>query len=822
MTTTMEQETKAKDPVCGMSVLPSKAAGSAEHGGTTYHFCGRGCLAKFEADPAKYLAPQPAPAPPAAAERDREYICPMDPEVSQIGPGACPKCGMALEPAEVSVPTRTEYTCPMHPEIVQDKPGACPKCGMALEPREVVAEEANPELDDMTRRFWIAAACTAPLLLLMVLQPFVTLLLGMPMRFTPSDGSPSYAIPGRLWLLPWLEWALATPVVLWCGWPFFVRAWQSVKNGSGNMFTLIGLGTGVAYGYSALATVAPQLFPATAGAFGHPDLYFEPAAVIVTLVLLGQVLELRARSRTGAALRALLQLAPRTALKLTDCGHEREIELAKVTVDDRLRVRPGEKIPVDGIVLEGHSSVDESMVSGESLPVEKAAGAKVIGGTLNGTGGFVMRAERVGAQTLLAQIVQLVSQAQRTRAPIQRVVDRVAAYFVPAVLLAAVLTFAVWMLVGPQPRLSHALVSAVSVFIVACPCALGLATPMAIMVGTGRGAGAGVLVRSAEALEQLSRVDMLLIDKTGTLTEGKPRISAVLPQPGFAENDLLRLAASLERGSEHPLAGAIVRAAEERLLALAEGGHFTSEPGMGIAGEVDGRQVLVGTAAFLSNNGCDPTTLEEVGDSYRAQGETVTLVAIDGRPAGILCIADTVRPEAAETVRDQKRTGVEVVMLTGDNERTATAVAQPLGIRHVAGVLPAGKADTVRGYQQRGRTVAMAGDGVNDAPALAAANVGIAMGTGSDVALQSAGLTLLRGDLRAVLRARRLSAATVRNIRQNLVFAFLYNALGVPVAAGVLYPHFGLLLSPMLAAAAMSLSSVSVIGNALRLRSVRL
>ena len=822
MTPAVEEEHKVKDPVCGMSVLPSKAAGSAEHNGTTYHFCGKGCLAKFQADPAKYLAPQPAPAPPTAAERNREYICPMDPEVSQMGPGACPKCGMALEPAEVALPTRTEYTCPMHPEVVQEKPGACPKCGMALEPREVVAEERNPELDDMTRRLWIAAAFTAPLLLLMFLGSFLVGYLGMPRRLTPHaiTAHPGWS-PEELYGL--LQWALATPVVLWCGWPFFVRAWQSIKNRSGNMFTLIGLGTGVAYAYSILAAFTPQLVPATAkDLHGIVNLYFEPAAVIVTLVLLGQVLELRARSRTSAALRALLQLAPRTALKLTDCGHEREIALAKVTVGDRLRVRPGEAVPVDGILLEGISSVDESMVSGESLPVEKSAGATVIGGTLNGTGSFVMRAERVGDKTLLAQIVQMVSAAQRTRAPIQRVADRVAAWFVPAVLLAAVLAFTGWMLVGPEPRLSHALVSAVSVLIIACPCALGLATPMAIMVGTGRGAGAGILVRSAEALEQLSKVDTLLIDKTGTLTEGKPRVTAVLPQPGFTEDDLLRLAASLERGSEHPLAGAIVCAAQDRSLSLTEAQHFTSEPGMGIAGVVEGRAVLVGTAAFLRSRQCEPSSLEAISEAHRAQGETATLVAIDAKPTGVLCIADTVRAEAAETIRTLKQAGVEVVMVTGDNERTAKAVAGPLGIDYVAGVLPAGKADVVRRYQSQSRAVAMAGDGVNDAPALAAANVGIAMGTGSDVALQSAGLTLLGGDLRAVLRARRLSAATVRNIRQNLVFAFLYNAVGVPVAAGVLYPHFGILLSPMLAAAAMSLSSVSVIGNALRLRSVKL
>lgn len=818
MSTAMAEEAKVKDPVCGMSVLPSKAAGSTGYKGNTYHFCGKGCLAKFEANPEKYLQPQPAPPAPTVEEKQREYICPMDPEVHQMGPGACPKCGMALEPAEVSLTTRTEYTCPMHPEVVQDKPGACPKCGMALEPRDVVAEEQNPELDDMMHRFWIAAAFTAPLLLLMFMGSFLVGYLGMPRRLPSQQTGMS---PEKIYGL--IQWALATPVVLWCGWPFFVRAWQSVANRSGNMFTLIGLGTGVAYGYSAIATAAPRLLPATAlGMDGHPALYFEPAAVIVTLMLLGQVLELRARSRTGAALRSLLQLAPRTALKLTDCGHEHDITLAKVKPGDRLRVRPGEKVPVDGIVLDGHSSVDESMVSGEPLPVEKSAGENVIGGTLNGNGSFVMRAEHVGSETLLAQIVQMVSQAQRTRAPIQRVADRVASYFVPAVLLAAVLTFTAWMLFGPQPRLSHALVSAISVLIVACPCALGLATPMAIMVGTGRGAGAGILVRSAEALERFSKADVLLIDKTGTLTEGKPRVSAVLPQQGFAADDILRLAGSLERGSEHPLANAIVRSAQEHNLTLSDAQHFAAEPGMGISGVVEDRKVLVGTAALLSSKQCDPIRLETVGESHRAQGETVTLVAIDGQAAGVLCIADTVRPEAAETIRELKQAGVKVVMVTGDNERTAKAVAASLSLAYKAGVLPAGKADVVQQYKQQGHTVAMAGDGVNDAPALAAADVGLAMGTGSDVALQSAGMTLLRGDLRAVLRARRLSAATVHNIRQNLAFAFLYNVLGVPLAAGVLYPHFGLLLSPMIAAAAMSLSSVSVIGNALRLRSIKL
>ncbi|MGI4853151.1 MAG: heavy metal translocating P-type ATPase [Janthinobacterium lividum] len=806
MTTETVEAVKQKDPVCGMMVLPAKAAGSAEFAGHRYYFCGKGCLAKFEADPQKYLAPASVAAPTAQAQA-AEYICPMDPEVSQRGPGSCPKCGMALEPAVATAATRMEYTCPMHPEVVSEKPGNCPKCGMALEPRDVAVEEKNPELDDMTRRLWIAAALTLPLLTIM----FVEMLPSMPLQ-----GLPAAAVA-------WLEFALATPVVLWCGWPFFVRAWQSVRNRSGNMFTLIGIGTGVAYTYSVIATVAPRLFPATAqNAHGMPALYYEPAAVIIALVLLGQVLELRARSQTGSALRALLQLAPRTALKLTDCGHERDTPLAQIKVGDRLRVRPGEKVPVDGVVLEGHSSVDESMVSGEPIPVEKTADAKVIGGTLNGTGGFIMRAEQVGADTLLAQIVRMVSSAQRTRAPIQRVADRVASFFVPAVLLAAALTFIVWFVFGPQPRLAHALVSAVAVLIVACPCALGLATPMAIMVGTGRGAGAGILVRSAEALEQFSKVNTLLIDKTGTLTEGKPRVSAVLPQPGFAQDELLQFAASLERSSEHPLAASLVRAGQERGLSLLEVDGFQSQPGMGVSGRVGGREVAVGNTALLQSFHCDSAALDHAAAQHRQQGETVTFIAVDGKAAGVLCIADTIKDSAAETIRELNAAGVEVAMLTGDNPVTAKAVAGRLGIGFVAGVLPAGKAAAVQQYKARGRVVAMAGDGVNDAPALAAADVGVAMGTGADVAMQSAGITLLHGDLRAILRARRLSQATVRNIRQNLWFAFGYNALGVPLAAGVLYPHFGILLSPMLAAAAMSLSSVSVIGNALRLRTVKL
>ena len=797
------EETKHKDPVCGMMVLPSKAVGSSEYEMKQYYFCGKGCLAKFEADPKKYFSPAPV-ATPTEGERAVEYICPMDPEVSQMGPGSCPRCGMALEPATVTLPTRTEYTCPMHPEIVRDQPGACPKCGMALEPREVTGDESNPELDDMTRRLWIAVALALPLLAVMISE----MLPAMPLQ---------HLFPART--LGLLECLFATPVVLWCGWPFFVRAWQSVRNVSGNMFTLIGLGTGVAYAYSVLATFDPQLFPETArDAHGVLALYYEPAAVIVTLVLLGQVLELRARSRTGSALRALLQLAPRTALRLSDDGHEEQVPLDRVRAGDRLRVRPGEKVPVDGVVLEGYSSVDESMVSGEPMPVEKAAEAKVVAGTINGTGSFIMRAEHVGAETLLAQIVQMVSSAQRTRAPIQRVSDRAASYFVPAVLLAAALTFVVWFLVGPQPRFGHAMVSAVAVLIIACPCALGLATPMAIMVGTGRGAGMGILFRDAVSLERFGKVNALLIDKTGTLTEGKPSVSAVLAQPGFSNDEVLQLAASLERASEHPLAAAMVRAANEHGLPMLEVQGFSSQAGTGVAGDVSSRRVVVGNAAALSEAGADVTSLDSLAEEHRSKGETVTFISVNGTAAGLICIADAIKPSAAEAVRELRAAGVEVVMLTGDNAVTARSVADGLGIAYVAGVLPSGKADVVQQYKSRGRIVAMAGDGVNDAPALAAADVGVAMGTGTDVAMESAGITLLRGDLRAVLRARQLSQATVRNIRQNLFFAFAYNAVGVPLAAGILYPWFGVLLSPMIAAAAMSLSSVSVIGNALRLR----
>jgi Cu+-exporting ATPase len=796
------------DPVCGMTFLPEDAAGIVKHKGQDYYFCSQGCATKFAANPEKYLSragSAPAPKVVVAAE----YVCPMDPEVHQLGPGACPKCGMALEPAVITPPaTRTDFTCPMHPQISRPGPGNCPICGMTLEPRESVAEEANPELVDMTRRFWISVALAVPLLALMVSE----MLPSMPLQ---------HLLSARTWA--WTEFALATPVVLWCGWPFFVRGWKSLINRSLNMFTLIALGTGAAYFYSVAATVVPQLFPPSFRlAGGEMALYFEPAVVIIALVLLGQVLEMRARGQTGSAIRALLGLAPKTAKRLDDQGGESDVALDRVQVGDRLRVRPGEKIPVDGTVLEGNSSVDESMVSGEPIPIEKDAGAKVIGGTVNGTGGFVMRAERVGADTLLAQIVKMVSQAQRSRAPIQRLADRVASFFVPAVIFAAVLTFLVWYLVGPRPHFAHALVNAVAVLIVACPCALGLATPMAIMVGTGRGAGAGILVRNAEALETFGKADMLIVDKTGTLTQGKPALDSVIAQPGIAESELLQMVASLERSSEHPLAAAIVKGAEAKKLTLSEVDKFSSTTGKGVQGTVSGKQVAVGNAELFRELNISPAPLLNEAEELRRQGHTVMLIAVDGRAAGIVSVSDPIKESTSAAIQELKAAGMKLIMITGDNATTARAVADKLGIEFEADVLPENKAKVVKEYQQKGMIVAMAGDGVNDAPALAQANVGIAMGTGTDVAMEAGGITLLTGDLRGILRARHLSQSTMRNIRQNLFFAFIYNAVGIPLAAGVLFPVFGLLLNPMIAAAAMSFSSVSVIANSLRLRTAKL
>ena len=806
------KQAEEHDRVCGMKVDPSEAAASIEHHGATVYFCSESCAAKFRAAPEKYMRAKPDAAPPhpaAKTEPQERYTCPMHPDVKQTGPGSCPKCGMALEPVTAPAPAnRSEYTCPMHPQIVRDGPGYCPICGMALESREVTAEDSNPELADMTRRLWISLALAVPMLALMV-SAFLS---SMPMQ---------HLFTARAWGC--IEFALATPVVLWCGLPFFVRGWQSVVHRSLNMFTLISLGTGSAYLYSVFATVFPQIFPASfRGVGGQIDVYFEPAAVIVALVLLGQVLELRARSQTSGAIRALLGLAPKTAKRLDDQGGEADVPLDQVQVGDRLRVRPGEKIPVDGIVLEGHSSIDESMISGEPIPVEKDKDAKVTAGTVNGTGGFIMRAERVGADTLLAQIVKMVSEAQRSRAPIQRLADRVSSYFVPAVIGSAIITFIVWYFVGPQPRFAHALVNAVAVLIVACPCALGLATPMAIMVGTGSGARAGILIRNAEALETFGKVDTLIIDKTGTLTEGKPTLSVVIPQPGINEDDLLQLVASLERSSEHPLAAAIVKGAEAKKLSLSDVDEFNSTTGKGVKGTVTGKQVAVGNAELFRDLSVDPGPLLDRAEALRKEGQTVMLVAVDGKAAGIAGVADPIKESTPDAIRELKAAGLKIIMVTGDNATTAKAVADKLGIEFEADVLPQKKADVVKERQQKGSVVAMAGDGVNDAPALAQANIGIAMGTGTDVAMEAGGITLLKGDLRGILRARHLSKSTMRNIRENLFFAFVYNAVGVPLAAGVLFPGFGLLLNPMIAAAAMSFSSVSVIANALRLRTTKL
>jgi Cu+-exporting ATPase len=806
-----------RDPVCGMNVNPATAKHVYGHGGKHYYFCCAGCLEKFKADPARYLSGR-APAPSslvtlgilAAAPRGA-YVCPMCPEVRESKPGACPSCGMALEPEVPVASIRTEYTCPMHPEIVRPGPGACPICGMALEPRTVTAAaEENPELRDMTRRFWVSLALTAPLMAIAMGS-----MLGYKLRVDLD-------INGILINVPRIEFALATPVVLWCGLPFFQRFWTSLVNRSPNMFTLIGMGTGVAYGYSVVATLAPQIFPESLRSMGgYPEVYFEAAAAITTLVLLGQVMELRARSRTSAAIRALLDLSPRTAHLLNSDGSEKDVPLEQVKPGDRLRVRPGEKVPVDGVLLEGHSAVDESMITGESIPVEKSADSNVIGATINGTGSFVMRAQRVGSETLLARIVQLVGQAQRSRAPIQRLADRVAGWFVPAVVAVAAITFIAWFLIGPQPRLAHALVNAVAVLIIACPCALGLATPMAIMVGVGRGARAGILIKNAEALETLEKVDTVVVDKTGTLTEGKPKLENFRAQSVSEGDEILRLAASLERGSEHPLGAAIVQGAMEHHLNLSEPTEFASVSGKGIRGVVDGRNVVVGNIGFMREIGAIAPAAGIVLGTV--SGATIIFVAVDGKYAGNVWVADPIKRSTMSAIRQLHTLGIRVVMLTGDNRAVAESIAEALEITEFeAEVLPEGKLDIIRKLQGQGRVVAMAGDGINDAPALAQADVGIAMGTGTDVAMESGGITLVKGDLTGILRARKLSQATMRNIRQNLFFAFIYNAIGVPIAAGVLYPFFGLLLSPIFAAAAMSFSSVSVITNALRLRKVKL
>jgi P-type Cu+ transporter len=761
----------AKDPVCGMSVDPATAKHKAEHAGATYYFCSAGCRGKFVAEPAKYLAPAtPVPTNPA--------------------------------------PSGAIYTCPMHPEIRQDHPGACPICGMALEP-EVATAATGPsaELVGMTRRFWIALALSIPVFVL------------------EMGGH----LAGSHWLLPeavsnWIQLALATPVALWAGWPFFERGWASLKSRNLNMFTLIAMGVGVAWTYSVVATVAPGLFPsAFRGAHGAVAVYFEAAAVITTLVLLGQLLELRARDQTGGAIRALLDLAPKTARLVRADGVDEEVALDAVNIGDRLRVRPGEKVPVDGQIVEGRSAIDESMLTGESMAVGKSAGDTVIGGTMNQSGAFVMRAERIGRDTVLAQIVQMVAQAQRSRAPIQRLADQVSGWFVPLVIAIAALAFVAWAVWGPEPRLAYGLVAAVSVLIIACPCALGLATPMSIMVGVGRGAQAGVLIRHAEALERLEKVDTLVVDKTGTLTVGKPTVVALKPAPGISEETLLKLAASLERLSEHPLAAAVVRAAADRGLTLGNVEGFESVSGKGVTGTIEGRKVALGNRALMQAIGVNVDALEAAASDLRISGATAIFAAIDGQAAGVMAVADPVKATAPDAIRALKEAGVRIVMLTGDNRATAEAVARKLGIVEIeAEVLPQDKGRTVERLRKEGRVVAMAGDGVNDAPALAAADVGIAMGTGTDVAMESAGVTLLGGDLGGIVAARRLSQATMRNIRQNLLFAFIYNAAGVPIAAGVLYPAFGLTLSPVVAAAAMAMSSVSVVANALRLRKFQL
>ena len=816
-----EVATKAVDPVCGMTVDPSEAAGSYEYKGQTYYFCRTNCLSRFQEDPERFLKKrEPIVSQPVAIQRApkapmapvaKTHTCPMHPEVSQDKAGSCPKCGMALEPAIVAGPReKVEYTCPMHPQIIRDGPGSCPICGMALEPRTVsLVEEENPELVDMRRRFRVCVILTIPLFAVGMgeLIPGARL-----ERLMPT--SP----------LGWLQLVLASPVVLWGGWPFFVRAWQSVVNRSLNMFTLIGLGVAVAYLFSVIATLFPEVFPASfRDHAGNVPVYFEAAAVITTLVLLGQVLELRARSRTGAAIRALLGLAPKTARRISADGSEQDIPLALVQVGDLLRVRPGEKVPVDGVIVDGASAIDESMVTGESIPVEKHPGDLVIGGTVNGRGSFVLRTKRIGAETLLAQIVQMVAEAQRSRAPIQKLADVVSSYFVPAVIAIAAITFLVWSVWGPEPRLAHGLVNAVAVLIIACPCALGLATPMSIMVATGKAAQNGVLFKNAEAIEIMRKVDTLVVDKTGTLTEGKPRVVSIVANEGFDEQTLLKLAASLERGSEHPLAAAVISAAHERGVKLCKANTFDSFPGKGVKGEVDGHRVSLGNRALLEELRIEARELSSNAERLRADGQTVMFVVIDGNAAGLIGVADPIKETTPEAIRQLHEEGIRVVMVTGDSRTTAEAVARKLHLdEFVAEMLPNQKVEVVKRFQAEGKFVAMAGDGINDAPALAQAHVGIAMGTGTDVAVKSADVTLVKGDLRGIVRARVLSRLTMRNITQNLFFAFIYNSIGVPIAAGVLYPFFGILLSPMIAAAAMSFSSVSVIFNALRLRRAQL
>lgn len=817
-----------KDPVCGMIINEESAVAFKEWQGVRYGFCSRKCYDSFSAEPEKYITATEqnhtaAPvccSPVSVADHSKHrhskakkessgtYTCPMHPEIREDGPGSCPKCGMGLEAVTpVQSAVGMEYVCPMHPEVVQDKPGDCPICGMALEPKTVMAEtESNLELINMTRRFWVSTVLSIPLLIITMVGMFTT----------------KEIIPGG-WQ-PWIEFILATPVVLWGGAPFFVRGWKSIVNRSLNMFTLIAIGTGVAYGYSVIATFFPDIFPDVfRGLNGIVAVYFEAAAVIITLVLLGQVLELKARDKTSSAIKALLGLAPKTARIVRVDGIEEDISLEKVVANDLLRVRPGEKIPVDGEIIEGNSTIDESMVTGEPLPVNKKSGDVVTGATINGNGSFIMKAIRVGNDTLLAQIVKMVSEAQRSRAPIQGLADKVAAYFVPIVVVISIITFIVWSIFGPEPAYAFGLVNAVAVLIIACPCALGLATPMSIMVGTGRGAMAGVLIKNAEVLETMEKVDILIVDKTGTLTEGKPRVVTIETQDEFGQDELLRLVASLEQASEHPLGEAIVKGAQEKDLDFMPVEDFESITGKGVKGRVDGKVVAIGNRRLLKALNIDPENYSEMAGSLRQKGETVMFVAVDGKIAGLLGVADPIKDTTLEAIKALQKENIRVIMLTGDNRTTAEAVAKKLNIDDViADVLPDKKNKIVKDFQEKGHIVAMAGDGINDAPALAQANVGIAMGTGTDVAIESAGITLVKGNLQGIVRAIHLSRGTMRNIRQNLFWAFAYNTLGVPLAAGVLYPFFGILLSPIFAAAAMSFSSVSVIGNALRLQRIKL
>jgi len=804
---------KLFDPVCGMTVTP-ESEHHYKYKATDYYFCCSGCQQKFADNPDKFLNPEPE-VPASSTDGIGQpgsdtYTCPMHPEVEQPGPGSCPKCGMALEAKTMPViESRTEYTCPMHPEVIQDHPGSCPKCGMALEATTITVEENNHELIDMTRRFWISTILAFPVFILAMV----------------ADMAPSL-LPEFLSMqsVQWIEFVLATPVVIWGGWPFFVRGIQSVISWNLNMFTLIGLGVSVAWSYSFIALLFPEIFPAAMQIEdGLVGVYFEAAAVIVALVLLGQVLELRARSQTNSAIKMLLGLAPKTARIVRESGVEEDIALEHVVAGDLLRIRPGEKIPVDGVVIEGNSSVDESMVTGEAIPIEKASGEKVIGSTVNGNGSLLMRAEKVGADTLLSQIVHMVSEAQRSRAPIQKLADVVAGYFVPAVVIVSMLAFFAWWLFGPEPRLTYAVVNAVAVLIIACPCALGLATPMSIMVGTGKGATMGVLIKNAEALETLEKVDVLVVDKTGTLTEGKPGLVNVEIEADFDEAEVLALVASLERASEHPLAEAIVQGAQARNIQLHDVDAFESVTGKGVVGVVDNHEVVLGNIQLMQSMDIGVNALSEKAEAGRAEGQTVMLIAIDSKAAGIIGVADPIKTSTAEAIQQLRKEDVEIVMLTGDSHTTAHAVAKQLGITQVESeVLPDQKSKIVKQLQAMNKIVVMAGDGINDAPALAQADVGIAMGTGTDVAMESAGVTLVKGDLRGIVRAICLSRAVMKNIRQNLFFAFVYNSAGVPIAAGVLYPVFGLLLSPMLAAVAMSFSSVSVIVNSLRLRRVDL